>query len=210
MNPVRKSISNIVNDKRKYRSLSANLSNGVNKAVFLDRDNTLIKLLKPRLINTTLGRVLNDCVIRPSEIKFCPGVIGSLKLLQAKGYKLIIITNQSVVARGVITEVELKRIHRRLIDLLRNQGVKIAGVYYCPHHPEGLIKKYRRKCCCRKPEPGMIKRSAREHRIDLKQSFFVGDSENDFRAGQKAGVKPIIIKPGEGFSRAIREILQYD
>jgi D-glycero-D-manno-heptose 1,7-bisphosphate phosphatase len=182
----------------------------MNKAVFLDRDNTLIEPLEPWLINTKFGRVLNDCVIRPSEIKFCPGVIGSLKQLQAKRFKLIIITNQSVVARGVITEVQLRHIHRRLIDLLRNQGVKITGVYYCPHHPEGLVKKYRQKCYCRKPKPGMIKRAAREHRIDLEQSFFVGDSENDFRAGKKAGVKPIIIKSGKEFNRAIRGILQYD
>lgn len=181
----------------------------MNKSVFLDRDGTLIKPLRPRLINTRFGRVLNDCVIRPSEIKFCPGVITGLKRLQAKEYKLIVITNQSVVARGVITEAQLKRIHQRLVSLLRNQGIRISGVYYCPHHPEGRIKKYRLKCKCRKPEPGLIRRAAKMQKINLKQSFLIGDSQKDTQAGKKANLKTVRIKPALGFGRAVNKILKY-
>ncbi|MFA5794726.1 MAG: HAD family hydrolase [Candidatus Brocadiia bacterium] len=181
----------------------------MNKAVFLDRDRTLIKPMRPRLINTKFGRVLNDCVVCPSEIKFYPGVIGGLKQLQSKGYKLIIVTNQSVVARGVITEAQLARIHRRLISLLQAQGVKIAGVYHCPHHPEGVVKKYRLKCKCRKPEPGLIRRAAGRHNIDLKKSFMVGDSSKDMLAGKKAGLRTVKVSLALGFGRAVNKIIKY-
>lgn len=180
----------------------------MNKSVFLDRDGTLIKNLKPRMVNTRFGRVLNDCVIRPSEIKFCPGVVTGLKRLQAKGYKLIVVTNQSVVARGVITEAQLKRIHRCLVSLLVNQGIRISGIYYCPHHPtEARIKKYLRRCKCRKPEPGLIRRAAKLHKISIKQSFLIGDSQKDVQSGKKAGLKCIRIDHKTRFLSAIKKIL---
>ncbi|MBI4713323.1 MAG: HAD-IIIA family hydrolase [Planctomycetes bacterium] len=179
----------------------------MNRAVFLDRDGTLIKPTRPRRINTRFGKVFNDCVIKPSEIRLCSGVISGLKRLQAAGYILVIITNQSVVARGVITERQLRHIHRRIVRILGNRGIRISGVYYCPHHPEGLVKRYRRKCRCRKPAPGLILRAARAHRINLKHSFLIGDSAKDIKAARNAGVKGIKVTKKNGFAKAVDKII---
>lgn len=206
----------------------------MHKAVFLDRDGTLIRPLKPRMVKTRwvdaplkrdklramlappagggaaapFGPVLNDCVIRPSEIKLYTGVISGLRKLQAAGYKLIIITNQSVVGRGVITERQLQQIHKRLVTILKRKGVAIDAVYYCPHHPtEARIKKYLRKCNCRKPAPGLLFQAAKEHHLNLKQSYFIGDSDNDARSARAGKVKFIRITPYRTFLKAVDIII---
>lgn len=152
----------------------------LNRAVFLDRDGVII---------ADTGYI--DSIKR---VFFLPGVAEGLKKLQEKGFMLVIITNQSGVARGFFSEQTLKGINKNILDRLKIQGVEIEKVYYCPHHPEGKIKEYTLQCDCRKPLPGMILQAARELNIDLGASFLIGDSERDILAGQSAGCKTILLK----------------
>lgn len=149
------------------------------KAVFLDRDNTIIE--DPGYIN------------HPSQVKLLPGAAGALSDMKAMGYKLIIVSNQSGVARGIVTEEVLNQIHERLLKLLRKQGVFIDGIYYCPYHAEGVIEKYRKESELRKPNPGMILLAAEEMDIDLNHSWMIGDAYRDVEAGQRAGCMTILI-----------------
>ena len=121
------------------------------KAVFLDRDNTLIE--DPGYINN------------PDQVKLLPGVPEALIELRKIGYKLIVITNQSAVARGIITEKILEKIHQKMKTLLAHAGAEIDKIYYCPYHPDGVVQKYRKESNLRKPGPGMILTAANEMNI---------------------------------------------
>ena len=123
------------------------------KAVFLDRDNTIIE--DPGYIN------------HPSQVKLLPSAADALRDMKSLGYKLIIVSNQSGVARGIVTEEVLNKIHERLLKLLRKHGVFIDGIYYCPYHAEGVIEKYRKASDERKPNPGMLLRAAEELDIEI-------------------------------------------
>jgi len=125
-------------------------------AVFLDRDGVL---------NEDRGYVH-----RWEDFSFLPGAIDALRQLQQQGYLLVVITNQSAVARGLCSEADVLALHERMCAFLREQGIELAGIYYCPHHPQGSVSDYAIVCSCRKPEPGMILRAAREHGIDLSRS----------------------------------------
>jgi len=149
------------------------------KAIFLDRDETLIE--DPGYIN------------HPDQVKLLDGVAEALIELKALGYKLIIATNQSGVARGIVTEKTLGEIHNRLKQLLAEKGVFLDRIYYCPYHPEGAITKYRRESDCRKPKPGMLLKAADEMDIDLGRSWCIGNNNNDIEAGLRAGCKTILI-----------------
>jgi D,D-heptose 1,7-bisphosphate phosphatase len=150
-----------------------------NKAIFLDRDETLIE--DPGYINN------------PDQVKLLDGVAESLIELKAIGYKLIVVTNQSAVARGIVTEEVLGEIHDRLKQLLSEKGAFLDRIYYCPYHPDGAVPKYRKESNCRKPSPGMLLRAADEMDIDLGQSWCVGNSSRDVEAGLRAGCKTILI-----------------
>ena len=113
--------------------------------------------------------------------------------LHNAGYLAIVITNQSGVARGYYTEDELDKMNTQLI---KETGVDV--VYYCPHHSDGMIKKYRKVCSCRKPEIGLIDRACKNYDIDLLHSFFIGDRECDIKTGQKAGIKTFLVRTGYG------------
>ena len=113
--------------------------------------------------------------------------------LHNAGYLAIVITNQSGVARGYFTEDELDKMNTQLI---KETGVD--AVYYCPHHSDGMIKKYRKVCFCRKPEIGLIDRACKDYDIDLLHSFFIGDRECDIKTGQKAGIKTFLVRTGYG------------
>ena len=152
------------------------------KAVFLDRDGTIIQE-KDNLKNVR-------------QLKLLPGAAQAIKTLNKTGFLVIIITNQPVVARGWITENHLKKIHDILLERLQKSGASVDGVYYCPHHPEANLKKYRKKCNCRKPNIGLIKKAARKFSVSLKGSFIVGDSTRDILAGNRAGLKAILVKTG--------------
>ena len=149
------------------------------KAIFLDRDETLIE--DPGYINN------------PDQVKLLDGVAEALIELKDLGYKLIVVTNQSVVARGIVTEKILGEIHDRLKQLLAEKGAFLDRIYYCPYHPDGIVPKYRKESNCRKPNPGMLIRAADEMDIDLSQSWCIGNSSRDVEAGLRAGCKTILL-----------------
>ena len=150
-----------------------------NKAIFLDRDDTLIE--DTGYIN------------HPDQVLLIAGVIKPLIELKEMGYKLIVVTNQSGVARGILTEKTLGEIHERLNQLLEEKNIHLDGIYYCPYHPDGVIPQYRRESENRKPNPGMILTAADEMDIDLEQSWVIGNSGRDIEAGKRAGCKTIFI-----------------
>ena len=125
-------------------------------AVFLDKDGTLVEDVPYN--------------VDPALIRLGPGAADGLRLLHAAGYPLIVISNQSGVARGYFEEAALGAVEVRLRELLGEVGVPLTGFYYCPHHPEGSVAAYAVGCECRKPLPGMIVRAADEHGIDLARS----------------------------------------
>jgi len=149
------------------------------KAIFLDRDDTLIE--DPGYINS------------PEQVKLLDGVAEALIELKALGYKLVVVTNQSAVARGIVTEKVLGAIHNRLKQLLAEKNAFLDGIYYCPYHPDGAVAKYRKESDFRKPNPGMLLKAAEEMDIDLGQSWCVGNSISDIEAGLRAGCKTILI-----------------
>ncbi|WP_416674547.1 D-glycero-alpha-D-manno-heptose-1,7-bisphosphate 7-phosphatase [Egbenema bharatensis] len=152
------------------------------KAVFLDKDGTLIE-------NVPYN-------VDPDQIQLCEGAIAGLKLLQAEDYRLIVITNQSGVARGYFPETALTAVEHRLQELLTPHRIQLDGFYYCPHHPDGTVASYAIDCSCRKPQPGLLARAAQEQTIDLGQSWLIGDILNDVEAGRTAGCRTILIDNG--------------
>lgn len=152
------------------------------RAVFLDKDGTLIADVPYN--------------VDPALIRFLPGTAGGLRALHAAGFQLIVVSNQSGVARGYFAEGALAAVEARLRDLFAEAGVPLAGFYYCPHHPDGTVPEYAVACICRKPSPGMIVRAAREHGIDRAASWFVGDILHDIEAGHRAGCRAILIDNG--------------
>ncbi len=150
-----------------------------NKAIFLDRDDTLID--DPGYINS------------PDQVKLLDGAAKALEELSDMGYKLVIISNQSAVARGIVTEKTLAKIHERLEQLLIEKGVRLDGIYYCPYHVDGVIEKYRKESENRKPNPGMILKAAEDLDIDCDTSWMIGDKDHDVESGLRAGCKTILL-----------------
>lgn len=148
-------------------------------AVFLDRDGVL-----------TEEKGYIDSV---EKLCIFPYVEECIRQIHEKGYYAIVVTNQSGVARGFFTEEKLQEINQYLI-----RRTNVDAVYYCPHHPEGAIEKYRMKCRCRKPETGMFLAACKEFDIDMEGSCMVGDRAGDMIAGQNAGIKTILLESGYG------------
>jgi len=144
------------------------------KAAFLERDG---------VINKDKGYVS-----RWEDFEFVPGVIEGMQLLQMSGYTLVVVTNQSGLARGYYTEEQYQALTRQMLGALSQKGIDVAGVYHCPHHPEGLISKISISCDCRKPGPGLIVQAARELNLSIQDSLLVGDKPIDIQAGRAAGV----------------------
>lgn len=137
----------------------------MNKAVFLDRDGTI--------------NVEKNYLYKIKDFEFLPGVVEALKILQDAGYLLIIITNQSGIGRGYYTEKDFKELNNWMISTLKEKGVKISAVYYCPHLPDAKIKVYRKDCECRKPKLGMYNQAIKEHELDLSLCYAIGDKIRD-------------------------------
>jgi mannose-1-phosphate guanylyltransferase/phosphomannomutase len=156
------------------------------RAVFLDRDGTIIKEIG-YLTLRDIGRV-----------RFFKGAAEAIKKLNQLGFIVVVVTNQPVVARGLATEKEIDKIHAILVNRLAKKGAKIDAIYSCPHHPEATLPKYRVRCRCRKPNIGMIMKAAKKFTINLKKSFIVGDRTADIAAGQRAGVTVVLVKTGYG------------
>ena len=149
------------------------------KAIFLDRDGTLIE--DPGYLS------------HPEQVSLLDGAAEALVELRSMGYKLIIVSNQSGIARGIVSEEDLEEIHDRLRQLLAEKGAFLDQIYYCPYHPDGVVSKYRKESDWRKPNPGMLLAAADEMGIDLSQSWSIGDSSRDVEAGLRAGCKTILI-----------------
>ncbi|MGW2090304.1 D-glycero-alpha-D-manno-heptose-1,7-bisphosphate 7-phosphatase [Streptomyces sp. NPDC001880] len=149
------------------------------RAVLLDRDGTLTE---PRHYPS-----------HPNELVLQPGIGAPLRALQNEGFALVLVTNQSGVARGRFDHSVLEVMHERLRALLAQHGVHLDGVYACPHHPDGTMPLYRVVCPCRKPAPGMLLQAARDLDLDLTRSWMVGDSACDIAAGRRAGTRTALV-----------------
>jgi D-glycero-D-manno-heptose 1,7-bisphosphate phosphatase len=159
------------------------------KAVFLDRDGTLIE---------DKGYMRN-C----DEIKLLTGVIEALSTLKKSGFELIIISNQSGIGRGLITKAEVEEINKYLTNLLISQGISLTAIYYCPHTPDD-------KCFCRKPNPGMVLLALNQYNINPKESFFVGDKHTDVETAINAGVNPVLISTNSKLEKNNHPIVVVD
>jgi D-glycero-D-manno-heptose 1,7-bisphosphate phosphatase len=148
--------------------------------VFLDKDGTLIEDLPYN--------------VDPARIRLAPGARAGLRLLGEAGFRLVVVTNQSGVARGYFTEADLDAVARHLGGELAALGASLHGFYFCPHLPDG-INEYAIECDCRKPEPGLIHRASRELGLALEGSWFVGDTWMDVVAGRAAGCRTIMVGP---------------
>jgi D-glycero-D-manno-heptose 1,7-bisphosphate phosphatase len=151
-------------------------------ALFLDRDGTLVE---PRHYPS-----------RPEELVLAQGIGPLLRTFQRSGWELIVVTNQSGIARGYFTEADLERMHDRLREMLRIWGVELNGIYACPHHVDGVIPELAIPCVCRKPQPGMLLRAAEERGIDLSRSWMIGDILDDTEAGNRAGCRTVLVDLG--------------
>jgi D-glycero-D-manno-heptose 1,7-bisphosphate phosphatase len=147
----------------------------MNRAAFLDRDG---------VINVNHGYVHSW-----EDFQFMPDALEGMRRLQAAGFKLIVVTNQSGIARGYYSEAQYHALTARWVrEAAEVAGVNIAAVYHCPHHPDGLVPELRQACGCRKPQPGMILQAQRDHDLDLPASVLFGDALTDLQAAKAAGV----------------------
>ena len=155
----------------------------MNKAIFLDRDGTI--------------NVEKHYLYKIEDFEFLPGVIEALKKLQEAGYLLIIITNQSGIGRGYYSEKDFEKINNWMIANLKDQGVTISAVYYCPHLPDAIIPQYRKQCNCRKPQLGLFKKAIKDFNIDLGQSYAIGDKIRDCAISEHSSCKGFLIGNNE-------------
>jgi histidinol-phosphate phosphatase family protein len=158
------------------------------RAVFLDRDGT---------INTEV-----DGVASADKLELLPGAAEAIHTLNHHGYRVVLVTNQPVVAKGFCTEADIQQIHNKLETLLGRDHAFLDRIYYCPHHPEkgfpGERADLKIECNCRKPNPGMVLQAAQDLNIDLAGSWFVGDSSTDMQTAKNAGVRSILLRTGHG------------
>jgi D-glycero-D-manno-heptose 1,7-bisphosphate phosphatase len=163
-----------------------------NKAVFLDKDGTLVRNVP---YNTD-----------PRLIRYTEGADEGVRMLHEAGYLLVIVTNQGGVARGTITEEELAVARTDIERHLSGVGSLLSGFYYCPHSTDAVIERYRGDCACRKPNPGMLQQAARDHDIDLRRSWMIGDTLDDIESGKRAGCRTVLMDTaGETLWQLTRE-----
>lgn len=153
-------------------------------AVFLDRDGT---------ISEEVGYIRDL-----EQFRLMPQSAEAVRLMNACGLTVIVVTNQAGVAKGHFSEEMVNRVHEKMETLLSNQGAVLDGVYYCPHHPEGVVETHRKTCACRKPGSGMIEKALKEHPINISHSYMVGDKITDVECAQRLGVKNILVLTGYG------------
>ena len=163
------------------------------EAVFLDRDGVI----------TEDGDYLNA----PEDVRLIPGAVAAIGSLNDKNYLLIVITNQAAIAKGMTTQEAVEETHREIQRRLQRAGAHIDAFYYCPHHPEGRVKKHVRQCDCRKPEVGMIQEAIKDHHIAMEGSFLVGDKTSDVLAGKRMGLTTILVRTGYGGSDALYDVV---
>lgn len=157
-----------------------------NKAIFLDRDGVINKRR-------------DDYIKNIDELEIFPDVISSIKKFKENGFLVLIITNQSAINRGIITHTKLDEIHFAIQKYFKEQNVELDGFYYCPHRPD-------EKCNCRKPKPGLLLNAIKEHGINPKLSWMIGDSESDIKAGKSIGCKTILLDVNFSLTEAVKVI----
>jgi histidinol-phosphate phosphatase family protein len=154
--------------------------------VFLDRDGT---------INNEVG-----LISREEDFKLVPGAAKGVRMFNKSDYLSVVITNQSVIARGLCGFEDVERIHAKMETLLGNEGAYLDSVFYCPHHPDkgfpGERPEYKVECTCRKPSTGLIETAVRRLNIDLSASFLIGDSTRDIETGRRMGIPTILVRTG--------------
>jgi D-glycero-D-manno-heptose 1,7-bisphosphate phosphatase len=155
------------------------------RAAFLDRDGTIL--------------IEVDHLADPEDVQLVPGAASALADIERAGYALVIVTNQSGIARGLFTEQQFEAVQRRMTDLLAAEGVSVAGTYHCPHHPE-----FSGTCACRKPAVGLHLRAARELGLDLRNSLYVGDRLRDVQPARVLGGVGVLVRTGYGAGEAQR------
>ncbi len=153
----------------------------MNRAVFFDKDGVLN-------IDKGVKHHQNYVDLFP----WSGDIIAEFK---SKNFKIFVVTNQPAVARGLITEKDLNNAFKQFIEMIKKQNSEalIDRIYYCPHHPDGIIKEYRKVCNCRKPKPGMLLKAAEEYDVDLKNSIMIGDMESDLIAGRAVGCEVLCV-----------------
>jgi D-glycero-D-manno-heptose 1,7-bisphosphate phosphatase len=152
--------------------------------IFLDRDGT---------INEEL-----EFISDPENVVLIPGSVDAIREANRLGLKVFVITNQSGIARGLIKEEDLVRVHNKLVKLLNAENAHLDAIYFCPHHPDYGEPPYRTLCDCRKPNTGMLKQAEAEFNIDLKKSFIIGDKIIDIQMAHAVGAKSILVLTGYG------------
>ena len=155
-----------------------------NIGIFIDRDGT---------INEEV-----DYLTSPDDLKLLDGAAEAIQEANGLGLRVVVITNQSAVARGLLTEEQLSVIHDALRSQLANRGARVDAIYYCPHLPNASVAQYRKECDCRKPGTGMLQRGVREFSIDLSKSFLIGDKMSDIQTAHNAGTKSVLVLTGYG------------
>lgn len=163
-------------------ALSTQHSALLSRAVFVDKDGTLIE------------DVPYNCDVE--RMQLLPGAAEGSRRLRAAGYRVIVVSNQAGVAHGYFPEAALRRVGDRLGRLLADEGVHLDDFYYCPHHPDGVVAEYAVRCLCRKPAPGLLRRAAGEWGIGLLDSWMIGDILHDVETGYRAGCRTVLIDNG--------------
>ncbi|CAN5910171.1 N/A [soil metagenome] len=148
-------------------------------AVFLDKDGTIIEDV--------------PYSVDPNQMRLLIGAAAGLRLVHEAGYRLVVVSNQSGVARGYFPEAALEVVRQRLEAMLDDLGVPLSGFYYCPHHPAGVVPGYTQSCECRKPKAGLVWKACRDLGIDPVKSWLIGDTLDDVEAGRRAGCRTVWI-----------------
>ena len=161
-------------------------------AVFLDRDGTILE--DPGYLDDSEGLVIYG------------EALDAVQIIREVGMRVVVVTNQSGLARGLFSEKALHDIHDSLREAFLHQGSPLDAIYFCPHHPQADVAQYRRHCNCRKPEPGLLRRAAEALGIDLARSYMIGDKISDIVAGHRAGCKAaILVETGAG-AQSVKEL----
>ena len=168
----------------------------MNKALFLDRDG---------IVNLDHGYVYKQ-----SEFEFIPGIFDVCRHATVNDYVIIVITNQSGIGRGKYSEEDFNQLTIWMIKAFAKQKIKITDVYFCPHHPTEGLGHYLTQCQCRKPAPGMILQAAKDYKIDLQRSVFIGDKLSDMQAANASGINKCVLLTNQHLVKTDYSIQQID
>ena len=161
--------------------IPADRADSSRRAVFLDRDGTIIED--------------SGFVRTPAQVRLLPNAADAIHQLRSLGFRIVVVSNQSGVARGLLTEADLRAVHERMVALLSQNGASIDNAYYCPYldGPDATVLAYRQDSPLRKPKPGMLLKAADDMKLNLRDSWMIGDAPRDIEAGQRAGCRTVLL-----------------